>query len=114
MRALCLQVGRGCAPQPPRGLEPRKLDSKHTSVALKPIMRAFCLQIGGLLPPPPQLRRVCKILSRVFAMGGLQSPNPPPVLSRASLLPKYMSFFETHHAMIVSARGTPRADENNG
>ena len=45
MRALCMQMGGGCAPPPPAGCRASLL--QRTRFFLKPMMRALCLQIGG-------------------------------------------------------------------
>ena len=85
MRALCLclQMWGGGGrepfpPQPPRGLKPCKLVSKNMNrfkayERLKPIMRALCLQIGGLCPPNPYASpnllpffKLCKLCFKAY------------------------------------------------
>ena len=84
----CLGGGGWGLPPPPPPLlfEPCKVAEsfwpKVLKFWLKPIMRAFCLQMGGAAPPqPPRCFKPCKLAS------------------------KHVSVFGSYHASILFAKG---------
>ena len=125
MRALCLQMGGGCAPpNPPLFFKPGNACLKACEALQNHDASTVFANGGGCAPPPPQptaffepgnaCLKACEALqthdaSTVFANGKACAPPQPPrfFLSRATLASKHARPFQTHDASTVleSMRG---------